>query len=110
MPTCLDFCRDNKIIGPIAENIVAPFVKMTITGANVSISVGNNSGPDSNNTACIKSFQYGQQDGCGAEVEVFDEAGGAFAIFAQYIIKKLDDPPQVYEATVEWGWILSDCD
>lgn len=106
---CFQYFRD-RIIGPIPNAILGPYVKMVVEGGGFNLTVGNASCPSKGNTACIKSFQYGQDDGNGAEIEIFDEAGGEFAAALQWLVTDMDQALQKYKVKIEWGWVVADCD
>jgi hypothetical protein len=95
---------------PLDSHVLGPFVEMSFNGqGGTTITVGNRSSAP-NNSAIIKSFQYGQSDGVGAEVEIYDEEGGAFERFVEKIAKTPDETLELYKAQVRWGWIMQDCD
>jgi hypothetical protein len=91
-------------------SLLAPYVKVKVSGTAGTITVGNNSSPDVSNHACIKSFQYGKSDGLGMTCEIIDEEGGVFHNFFQKIVNKFDTADQKYELDAEWGWIRRGCD
>lgn len=109
------------IARPIDDYVLAPYVELdfesptqTVNGritqqGGIVLRVGNKSNPP-NNAACIKSFQYGQSDGVGAEVEIYDEEGGAFEKFVSKIAKTPEEALTVYKAKVRWGWLKQNCD
>ena len=89
--------------------MLSPFVTLTFYDNDKrQITVGNKSNPP-NNSAIIKSFQYGQSDGSGAEVEIYDEEGGDFKYFVDKIVKNPEEAKTEYKAVVQWGWISASC-
>lgn len=95
---------------PIDDYVLGPYVELDFSGQDGSVlKVGNKSNPP-NNTACIKSFQYGQSDGVGAEVEIYDEEGGSFQRFVDKIVRTPGDALKLYKAKGKWGWIMQNCD
>lgn len=103
-------CQCGEIRGPVCGAVLAPYVKLKARGGASEITVGNLSAPGDKNHAIIKSFQYGHDDGVGATVEIFDEAGGDFLNFAKSVFKDASKTPdQAAIATIEWGWIITDC-
>jgi hypothetical protein len=127
--TCQEFfCPDDGscIKRPLQAEGLSPFVRMSFpamnTGSGASggqtfttidpnpapdLTVGNKSNAP-NHHAVIRSFQYGQSDGNGAEVEVFDEEGGEFDLFVNKIVKVLSDGND-FGCQVEWGWAIAHC-
>jgi hypothetical protein len=95
---------------PIDDYVLGPYVELDFTGqGGTTLKVGNKSNPPKN-TAVIKSFQYGQSDGVGAEVEVYDEEGGAFQRFVDKIARTPGEALTLYKARGRWGWIMQNCD
>lgn len=90
---------------------LSPYVSLYFGDPNnPTITVGNKSSPQWDNTAIIKSFSYGSSNGAGVKVEILDQQGGPFSLFVDKISKciaKASSPE--YEMTVEWGWIIQKC-
>lgn len=134
--TCLAYaCPDGTdgpcIKKPLDTDVLAPWVRITFpkmplsqgtsgqtvgvatqssfidTSTRPALTVGNESNPP-NNHAIIKSFQYGTSNGNGAEVEIYDEEGGEFDLFANKLVKVLSDGND-YSCAVQWGWAMADC-
>jgi hypothetical protein len=99
-----------EIRGPICGAVLAPFVILKATGGSKEIKVGNESAPGNSNRAIIKSFQFGHDDGVGANLEIYDEAGGDFLNFAKNVFNDPSRPADANNtATVQWGWVVTDC-
>ena len=91
----------------------APYVIVQIIGKDpVMITVGNKSIPGSakfGHRAVIKSFQYGQSNGCGVIVEIVDEEGGVFQRFFDKMVHCLQTTNDQYKIKVQWGWVADVC-
>lgn len=92
-------------------SLLAPYVKIRVSGSAGIITVGNNSAPGTTyNSAAIKSFQYGRStNGLGVHITIVDEEGGVFDNFVQKIVNRFDTANDKYELDCEWGWIKKDC-
>lgn len=83
----------------------SPFVELKI--GNEVLTVGNKSRPSGNNTAVIKSLNYGASDGCGATIEIEDEEGGTFAESFNRLNKSLAGMAQdTFRYELDFGWII----
>jgi hypothetical protein len=113
---CLVGCQEQYICGSLNTGIqdyevLAPFVKIFFGDPNnPTITVGNESAKQWNNTACIKSFRYGHSNGMDFSVEIMDEEGGSFHLFAEKLIKCISRVTDEKKMGVEFGWIGADCD
>jgi hypothetical protein len=108
---CIDkFTCNTGIKFPEEGYVLAPWVRVTIRRAGVTISVGNKSSPENNHTACIKEFEYGYGDGFEARIVIHDEQGSNFVQFMYDLIKDIVcmTPTQI-TADVEFGWVKSNC-
>lgn len=107
--SCKTLCQ------PLRETInghnISPFIKATLAGTNgLTITVGNNSFPSDNNTAMIKSLEFGSSDGLSLTLVIVDEKGGSLSLFLDKIPKKLSDFKAGLQLEVEWGWVETNCD
>lgn len=110
-------CINEKYVSlikkPIDTNILAPWVECWIDNIDGKpakrITVGNKSNPP-NNTAVIKSFQFGSSNGCGCNIEIFDEEGGNFVRFFNKMTIGGNDIKGKYVLGFRWGWQKKDCD
>lgn len=97
---------------PESGEVLSPWVRVTLTktggGGGGSITVGNDSFP-TNNTACIKDFEYGKADSLNCRIVIQDEQGGSFVQFAEALLKdyKCAKPP--FDLSIEFGWTKSLC-
>jgi len=97
---------------PIDAEVVAPWVRVTISGAGKSITVGNESSKAFNNKAVIINFQYGQEGaegGATARIEIADEEGGSFNAFFEKLVDEMSKAVDKYKIVCQWGWVFSDC-
>ncbi|RDJ35652.1 MAG: hypothetical protein DWQ19_12605 [Crenarchaeota archaeon] len=113
---CLVGCTPQFQCGTIKRAIegdnIAPYAKIFFgeDPNNPDITVGNNSAPQWSNTAVIKSLQVGGSDGVGVRVEILDERGGSFHLFAEKIAKCMEKTQEEAKMGIEWGWVVSYCD
>jgi hypothetical protein len=75
------------------------------------VTVGNQSSAFNENTAIIKSFQYGlsQPGGNGCTVEISDVEGTSLQYWMEVINKSLDKVPESYKMGVKFGWTGQNC-
>lgn len=120
---CSTFCCD-PVKNLIDSEVNSPFIIITVPGPDGNtITVGNESQPQKRNQrqkrnhACVKSLKYGHTAGNGGggfalEVEITDEAGGAFATFINSMVTSLkpEDNSTCNWINAKWGWIESNCD
>lgn len=107
---CISSFVTNQIIKPVDAHVLSPFVKIGfVGGAGLSITVGNESVPELENTAIIESFSYHTTNGVHAEIEIYDQQGGAFSQFAERLGKCLENASQDYSMVAQWGWVSSTC-
>jgi hypothetical protein len=104
-----DFLCDGGPSLPVDATTLAPYVRLTIDGA-VNITVGNESDPENQNTAVIKSFQFGTSNGAGTSIEIFDEQGGDFERCMDKLNKCITSTNRDYRMHVDFGWINGECD
>lgn len=90
----------------------SPFVVLTFGGgdSDSAISVGNESSPSFDNSAVIKSFDFGFTDGMKATFEIIDEQGGAFQYWVDRITRRIDKASSYYKVSFQFGWIVARCD
>ena len=108
----------------ITENadyaVFTPMVELTING-KVILLEGNESSPQTDNRACITSFQYGTSTGtggCGIKVEGIDTEGSTYRAIVEALNKdmtKVHSKDQGHGmgkpgCAVEFGWRMQDCD
>ena len=112
---CSNYCCNN-IKELIDSEVVAPFVAITITSPDGSITVGNQSSPQAGNHAAINSLKYSFS--CGAdkggfllELEIVDDQGGSFDTFISHLVTVMDwDKIKNQDVlTVSWGWLNAAC-
>lgn len=89
------------------EAVLAPFVRMGLSSGEASITVGNQSSPNFNNAAVVKSLQIGGSTGAGVNIEIVDQDGGSFAEFIKKLYTISTSPNPVL--TVYWGWVSQNC-
>lgn len=95
---------------------LGPWVAITFEGSGSTITVGNQSSPNTDppNIACIKSFEFGYSDGLSCRVVIHDEQGGIFVRFMEHILKHYvclrDGSPANVLMKVRFGWSKSGCD
>ena len=58
----------------------------------------------------VSSFQYGQDNGIGAVIEITDEEGGIFHKFFDKILVSMREATEKYIINIQWGWVSSKCD
>lgn len=92
---------------PLDADVLAPWIEIKIIGQGTTITVGNNSGPDKNNFAHIKSFEFGASHQYGCVIEIVDEEGGDFGKFVDKLVK--DNLTAQYTIDATWGWIGQSC-
>lgn len=96
----------------------APWVRVTFQDEEgEEITVGNESSPQTKNTAVIKSFNYsfkgstGQSGGCAVAVEIHDIRGGDFATFFDRLDKtRFNKVAENYKMRIQFGWVGVDCE
>lgn len=103
--------NQNAVKKPVDGDIVTPYVKLYFGDPkNPEITVGNNSSPKWENTACIQSFELGSSADIGFSVTITDQQGGAFHLFMEKLNKCMARSSSEYKMAAEWGWIVSNCD
>lgn len=116
-PNCLVGCIGTYQCGPSGNSIdghnISPIVKVFFESPdNPTITVGNESSPNTNNHAVIKSMEYsvgGSAKGHHIKVEIVDEQGGNFVEFAERLNKCIKNTRDEYNMKVRFGWVVSNC-
>lgn len=103
-----DDCLCGPIVIPQNTHNLAPFVRVKFATTDLEITVGNESFPAGNNSAIIKSMEFGTSDGTILTLEIIDEQGGSFSLFVDKLPKKLKDFNGFF-AEVTWGWVQGFC-
>lgn len=104
-------CRGQAIMLPEDAHTLSPWVRCIFKdGEGRTITVSNNSSPEIDNSAVIKSFDFGMSDGLHCKVVIHDQAGSALETFAKNLLRdysKID--PSMLKFQVEWGWTKAGC-
>lgn len=93
---------------------LAPWVALTFEGTGSTITVGNDSSPNTDpiNIAVIQSFEFGHSDGLTMRCTIHDEEGGSFVTFMQHILKDYTclegASPRTVRIKCQFGWCKSD--
>lgn len=96
-------CGQLKTVEP--GNTLAPWVKCTFGNM---ITVGNESAPSLDNSAVIKSFNYGFSFGAECKIVIHDTMGSSLGEFLKNIMKELKDAGDKF-ISIQWGWTKSGC-
>lgn len=116
---CLSGCGERFKVNPVwdrapmeaeAENF-APVIIATIASSGNYITVGNESWPNKENKAVIKSIETGYINKIEGSIEIVDEDGGALSLFLDNVEKcapkfQLGSTKLVYQI----GWVYTRCD
>ena len=96
--------------------IFTPMVELKIGGEVLVLATGNESSPQTDNRACITSFQYGISTGtggCGVKIEGIDTDGKTYKKLIAALNKdmtKVDSVAQGWKGCeVEFGWKMQNC-
>lgn len=111
---CVHGCIADYLCGrepdlPFEGTNMAPWVRVTVAGGGLNLTVGNESDPDGGNLAVIKSFQIGHSSGTGCTVEIHDEEGGSFNKAMDKLNRCLAKATSDFKMDVQWGWVDSGC-
>ncbi len=124
---CLVGCINNYACGglrqPVDADSLAPWCEVNFFVANSGataasgrfspylVTVGNNSSPANQNTAVIKSFQYGMstKGGNGCTIEIIDVEGTSLQYWMEVINKSLDQAKEQYKMAIRFGWTGQNC-
>lgn len=77
------------------------------------ITVGNDSAPNADNAAVVKSFEFGQEDGFEVRVVIHDQQGGAFEVFMDHLLSDwdtLEGNPVASRMRFQFGWARAGCE
>lgn len=105
-------CDQKTIFTPPEGAILEPWIECKI--GNFILTLGNNSAPTIQNTACISSMNYGFEAGrtsFGIDFEVLDLGGVAYRELVRALNKTLADKTQeASNIKVQFGWLVKDCE
>ena len=96
---------------PESGHVLAPWVTVTFKEGNGKrITVGNLSSSELDNSAVIKSFDFGFSTGSECKIVIHDTQGSSMHIFVQNMMKELIVSEQSDRlAKVQWGWGKTGC-
>lgn len=102
-------CRKNSLKTIQPGHTLSPWVRCTFrNGAGSMITVGNESSPSLDNSAVIKSFNYGFSSGAECKITIHDTMGSSLSIFLNNMMKEFkDSSDRIVE--FEWGWTNAGC-
>jgi len=106
-------CTTNYKCGPLKTvhpgHTLSPWVRCTFgDGGGSMITVGNESSPSLDNSAVIKSFNYGFSSGVECKITIHDTMGSSLSIFLNNMMRTFkDSSDRVVE--FEWGWTNAGC-
>lgn len=92
--------NESYTMAPVAKVIFAS------KGKDFVITMGLKSCPDVNNTAALKSLEFGGSDGAAVEIIIIDEKGGEFDKFEQTIVRNVCKGE--VQMKVQYGWAYTD--
>jgi len=96
------------VIKPPDGEVLSPWVRIELLSGGKTITVGNQSSPP-DNTAVIKSFEFGFSDGHECRIAIHDQKGSNFTIFMENLLKDLACAAAQASMSVEFGWVNSVC-
>ena len=116
---CLKGCTSKYAIGPKKEKFLrapdsfdaysmAPFVKIKLMSNGRTITVGNKSMP-SDNTAVIKSIEFGFIDSNEGKVEIIDEEGSKLTNFLDSVQTCTNAFNVGAQMEYQIGWVYTQC-
>ena len=100
---------------PEEGHVLAPWVALTFEGSGSVITVGNDSSPNTSpeNSAIIKSFEFGYTDGLTMRCTIHDEQGGSFVRFMEHLVKDYiclkKGSPAAVRIKIQFGWAKTEC-
>jgi len=98
-----------KIITVEEGNVLSPWVICVFRGGGGNkITVGNQSSPSLENSAVIKSFNFGISDGGECKITIHDQQGSSLGVFLKNMVKELQGEEDRF-ITIQWGWTKSGC-
>jgi len=106
-------CTTNYKCGPLKTvqpgHTLSPWVRCTFRdGGGSMITVGNESSPSLDNSATIKSFNYGFSSGAECKITIHDTMGSSLSNFLKNMMKEFkDSSDRVVE--FQWGWTNTGC-
>jgi hypothetical protein len=90
-------------------HVLSPWVKCIFRGGGGNeITVGNESCPSLDNSAVIKSFNFGISDGGECKITIHDQMGSSLHVFLKNMVKQLQDQKDWF-IIIQWGWTKSGC-
>lgn len=100
-------CGGLKTVEP--GHTLSPWVKCTFReGGGNTISVGNESSPALENSAVIKSFNFGFSTGAECKITIHDTLGSSLSIFLKNMMRELKDASDRF-IEIQWGWTKAGC-
>lgn len=106
-------CDPNQgVKKPESGHVLSPWVRAIFrNGSAGEITVGNQSSPSLDNSATIKSFDFGFSTGGECKIVIHDTQGSSLHNFLQNIMKELTVAEQKSTLMfyIEWGWTKSGC-
>jgi hypothetical protein len=97
---------------PEGGHTLSPWVRCVFSdGDGHLITVGNQSSPEINNTAVIKSFDFGMSDGLHCKIVIHDQQGSAFDIFVKNLVRDFSklNTNEGFRMQAQWGWAKAGC-
>jgi hypothetical protein len=100
---------------PEEGHTLAPWVALTFEGSDSTITVGNDSSPNTDplNVACISSFEFGYSDGLTMRCTIHDQEGGSFVTFMDHLVKDWicmrNGTPAEMRIKIQFGWAHGTC-
>lgn len=108
---CIAKYQCKQLMFPESGHTLSPWVRCRFKdGEGREITVSNDSSPAIQNTAVIKSFDFGLSDGLHCKVVIHDQRGSSLTDFMRNLLKDLKlATPESLKFIVEWGWTKSGC-
>lgn len=106
-------CTTEHQCGPLKTvepgHTLSPWVRCVFRGGGGNeITVGNDSCPSLDNSAVIKSFNFGISDGGECKVVIHDMMGSSLRVFLKNMMKELQGEKD-YFMIAQWGWTKAGC-
>jgi len=107
-------CTKNYQCGEIktvqSGHTLSPWVRVVFRdGGGNMITVGNKSSPSLDNSAVIKSFNYGFSNGADCKIVIHDTMGSSLSVFLKNMMKEFKDSDDRI-VQFEWGWTNTGCE
>lgn len=100
-------CGELKTVQP--GHTLSPWVRVVFRdGGGNMITVGNKSSPSLDNSAVIKSFNYGFSSGAECKITIHDTMGSSLSAFLKNMMKEFKDSSERI-VEFEWGWTNAGC-